>query len=142
MSHSTVPEHPDPQDQIDLGLHDPLADSFPHNPQGRLLFWIAVAFSLFQIATAAHLVDFASQVVRAVHVAFLLLLTFPLLALARRRSPATIALAWMLAGVGVAVAAYQSWEYTELLLRAGTPIDRRILQGVLGAHTVPEEMLA
>ena len=28
------------------------------------------------------------------------------------------------------------------VLRAGTPIDRRILQGVLGAHTVPEEMLA
>ena len=28
------------------------------------------------------------------------------------------------------------------VLRAGVPIDKRILQGVVGAHTVPEEMLA
>lgn len=136
MSRSTVPEHSDPEGQIDLGLHDPLADSFPHTLQGRLLFWIAVAFSLFQIATAAHLVDFASQVVRAVHVAFLLLLTFPLLALARKRGPAIITLAWVLAAGGVAVAAYQSWEYTELLLRAGTPSRTDLVMGVISIATV------
>jgi TRAP transporter 4TM/12TM fusion protein len=136
MSHSTVPEHPDPQDKVDLGLHDPLADSFPHSLQGRLLFWIAVAFSLFQIATAAHLVDFPSQVVRAVHVAFLLLLTFPLLALARGRGPGMMALAWVLAAGGVAVAAYQSWEYTELLLRAGTPNQMDLVMGVISIATV------
>ena len=136
MSQSTMPEHPDPKGQVDLGLHDPLADSFPHSLQGRLLFWIAVAFSLFQIATAAHLVDFASQVVRAVHVAFLLVLTFPLLALARKRGPAIVALAWALAAGGIAVAAYQSWEYTELLLRAGAPNRMDLAMGVISIATV------
>ena len=47
----TVDTHP--AETADLGLHDPLAESFPQNLQGRLLFWIAVAFSLYQIATAA-----------------------------------------------------------------------------------------
>lgn len=136
MTHSTVPEHPDPEGQVDLGLHDPLAESFPQTGQGRLLFWIAVAFSLFQIATAAHLVDFASQIVRAVHVAFLLLLTFPLLALGRGRGPAVIAAAWALAAGGVAVAAYQAWEYTDLLLRAGSPNPVDLVMGVISIATV------
>ena len=47
---------------------------------------VAVAFSVFQIATAAHFIDFASQVVRAFHVGFLMLLTFPLIAIARKKS--------------------------------------------------------
>lgn len=136
MSHSTILEHGDPQGRIDLGLHDPLAESFPRSPQGRLLFWVAVAFSLFQIATAAHLLDFPSQVVRAVHVAFLLALTFPLLALARRRGPVVVALAWVLAAGGVAVAAYQSAEYTELLLRAGSPNRMDLVMGVVSIATV------
>ena len=60
---------------------------FPRHLKGRLLFWIAVAFSVFQLATAAHLVDLPSQVVRAVHVGFLLLLAFPLFALAQASRP-------------------------------------------------------
>ena len=54
--------------------------SFPAGAVGRLLFWIAVIFSVFQIATAAHLVDLPSQITRAVHVGFLIALTFPLIA--------------------------------------------------------------
>ncbi len=60
---------------------------FPPGAVGRLLFWIAVAFSLFQIATAAHVVDMASQIMRALHVGFLTLLAFPLVAYARSASP-------------------------------------------------------
>ena len=45
---------------------------------GRLAFWIAVAFSLFQLWTAAY-GTLPSQVVRAMHVGFLLLLGFALL---------------------------------------------------------------
>ena len=81
------PAHRMPPEAPDLGLHDPLAESFPPTLAGRLLFWIAVAFSLFQIATAAHLLDLPSQVVRAIHVGFLLLLTFPLVAIAKGWSP-------------------------------------------------------
>ena len=42
-----------------------------------LLFWVAVVFSVFQIVTAAFS-PLSSSVVRAVHVGFLLLVTFAL----------------------------------------------------------------
>lgn len=54
--------HPAPAGDPELGLHDPLADSFPETRQGRLLYWIAVAFSLYQIAIAAHIVNLSSQI--------------------------------------------------------------------------------
>ena len=73
MLHDSM-KHEMPEEAGDLGLHDPLAESFPLSFEGRLLFWIAIAFSAFQIATAAHFIDFASQIVRAIHVGFLMLL--------------------------------------------------------------------
>ncbi|QYK43251.1 MAG: TRAP transporter permease [Paracoccaceae bacterium] len=112
-------------------MHDPLAGGFPPGSVGRVLFWIAVAFSAFQIATAAHLVDFASQIARAFHVGFLMLLGFPLLAIARGAGPALRALAWAAAAAGVAVAAYQWWEYVPLILRAGDPLTRDVVIGAL-----------
>ncbi len=113
------------------GLHDPLADSFPASLEGRILFWLAIIFSVFQIATAAHLIDFASQIVRAFHVGFLMLLTFPLMALARRKTGLWKVLAWVMAALGVAVALYQYVEYLPLTLRAGDPLDRDIIIGVI-----------
>ncbi len=135
MLHDQTP-HQVPETQPDLGLHDPLAESFPSTPEGRLLFWLALVFSVFQIATAAHIVDFASQVVRAIHVGFLMLLTFPLVALARKSGPAVKTLAWIMAGLGVVVAFYQWYEYTELLLRAGDLLTRDIVLGVIALGTV------
>ncbi|MCZ4288980.1 TRAP transporter permease [Hoeflea alexandrii] len=135
MLHDQTP-HQVPENQPDLGLHDPLAESFPATREGRLLFWLALIFSVFQIATAAHIVDFASQVVRAIHVGFLMLLTFPLVALARKSGPAVKLLAWIMAGLGVVVAFYQWYEYTELLLRAGDPLTRDIVLGVIALATV------
>jgi len=123
--------HQMPQGAADLGVHDPLADSFPRSPEGRLLFWIAVAFSVFQVATAAHLVDFTSQIVRAVHVGFLGLLGFPLLALLRRKGPGWKAAAWAAGLAGMGIAFYQWWEYVPLLMRAGDPTTLDILLGTL-----------
>ena len=111
--------------------HDPLLAGFPMSFEGRLLFWIAVAFSVFQVLTAAHLVDFASQVTRAFHVGFLMLLGFPLLALIRGSGQAVKAAAWAAACLGVAVALYQWWEYVPLLMRAGDPLTRDIVFGVI-----------
>ena len=125
-----------PDEAGPLELHDPLASSFPASAEGRLLFWIAVGFSVFQIATAAHLVDFASQIVRAIHVGFLMLLTFPLVALARKKGRAWRAAAWGLSAAGVAVALYQYAEYLPLMLRAGDPLDRDIIMGVVALATV------
>ncbi|SKA71144.1 TRAP transporter, 4TM/12TM fusion protein [Thiothrix eikelboomii] len=112
-------------------IDHPLETTFPPNQQGRLLFWFAVAFSAFQVLTAAHLIDLPSQIIRAVHVGFLLLLIFPLVAHARRVSGTWIRVAWLLAAAGVAVACYQTLEYTALLTRAGDPLPRDIGIGVI-----------
>lgn len=111
--------------------HDPLAAGFPPGWEGRALFWIAVAFSVFQILTAAHLVDFASQITRAFHVGFLLLLGFPILALMKGAAPPVRALAWVAAMTAVMVALYQWWDYVPLLMRAGDPLPRDIGFGVV-----------
>lgn len=116
--------------------HDPLEAGFPPGTEGRLLFWIAVAFSVFQIATAAHLVDFASQITRAAHVGFLMLLGFPFLALARGRTAPVRALAWAAALAGITVAFYQWWEYVPLLMRAGDPLPIDIAFGALALALV------
>lgn len=98
--------------------------------------WIAVVFSLYQIATAAHLITLPSQVVRAFHVGFLMLLVFPLAAGARGAGRGWKAAAWALALAGVAVAFYQFVEYKPLILRAGDPLPRDIVFGVVALVTV------
>ncbi len=130
------PHHDMPKDAPDLGLHDPLAESFPATTEGRALFWIAVLFSVFQIATAAHLLDLSSQIVRAFHVGFLTLLGFPLLVALKRKGVPFKAVAWALALSGVIVALYQWWEYTPLILRAGDPLPRDIVLGIVALITV------
>ncbi|MCQ8896646.1 TRAP transporter permease [Limnobacter humi] len=116
------------------GFHDPTAEAFPATAEGRLLFWIAVAFSLFQIATAAHWLDLPSQVVRACHVGFLLLLTYPLVAMGK--GPVWKAVAWLLALAAVGVAVYQWWEYKDLLLRAGDASQLDVVVGVVAMGTI------
>ena len=116
-------------------LVDPF-ERFPAGRLGRTLFWIAVAFSGFQIATAAHLLDLPSQIVRAVHVGFLLLLGMPIAATARGAGRGGMALAWAVAGIGVAVAAYQWIEYEPLILRAGDPNTFDIVIGLLSLAAV------
>ncbi|MFT6774136.1 MAG: TRAP transporter 4TM/12TM fusion protein [Paracoccaceae bacterium] len=117
-------------------FHDPLSDSFPKGTEGRLLFWIAIAFSSFQIATAAHLLDMPSQVTRAVHVGFLGLLGFPLLLALRGAGVTWRWVGWGMAALCVSVAFYQWVEYTELLLRAGDPLTLDIVMGVIALTTV------
>ncbi len=120
----------------ELGLHDPLAESFPETLEGRVLFWLAFAFSVFQVSIAAHVIDLPSQVVRAVHVGFLLAIGLPLLAIAKHRGPLSKVFAYLLAAIGVAVAAYQWVEYTPLLMRAGDPLMLDIVLGVAALVTI------
>jgi TRAP transporter 4TM/12TM fusion protein len=116
------------------GFHDPTSAGFTQSFEGRLLFWIAVVFSAFQIATAAHLFDLPSQVQRACHVGFLLLLTFPLIAI--NRNGAIKIIAWILALSALGVAGYQWVEYEDLLIRAGDPTELDIYLGVVAIATV------
>ncbi len=101
-----------------------------------MLYWVAVAFSAFQVATAAHLIDMPSQVVRAIHVGFLLLLGFPLISAALGWQTPTRVLTWLLAAASVVVALYQWWEYAPLLMRAGDPLTVDIVIGVVALATV------
>ncbi|MBL8564383.1 MAG: TRAP transporter permease [Hyphomicrobiaceae bacterium] len=118
-----------PEAEAALDLHDPLARSFPAGPEGTVLFTVAIAFSLFQLATAAHVIDLPSQLVRTTHVGFLVLLVFPLLAAARHRTWPWHVAAWALALTGFAVAIYQWIEYKELILRSGDPTNLDIIFG-------------
>uniref|UniRef100_Q11AZ0 TRAP transporter, 4TM/12TM fusion protein n=1 Tax=Chelativorans sp. (strain BNC1) TaxID=266779 RepID=Q11AZ0_CHESB len=117
-------------------LLDPTHGDFKRTIEGRLLMWIAVAFSVFQIGTAAHLINLPSQIVRAFHVGFLLLLVFPVVASARNAGRPVKALAWLFAFAGVAVALYQFVEYEPLILRAGYPTQVDIVVGVIALITV------
>jgi TRAP transporter 4TM/12TM fusion protein len=112
-------------------LHDPLADTFPATLEGKVLFGIAIAFSTFQLLTAAGLLGLPSQVVRSVHVGFLMLLAFPLLAALRQARPSVRAAAWVLGIIGMGVGLYQFIEYEPLILRAGEPLPIDTVVGVL-----------
>lgn len=114
---------------VSLRLHEPLAAGFPDGLQGRLLFWLALAFSAFQIATAAHIIDLPSQIVRAMHVGFLLALAPPLMAATRQDAMPWRVLAWCASALAAAVAVYQWVEYNALILRAGDPTTADIVMG-------------
>jgi len=124
-----------PSDKAQQGapanIHDPLAETFPATLEGRVLFGIAIAFSTFQLVTAAGLLGLPSQVVRAGHVGFLMLLVFPLLAALRQARPSVRALAWTLGIIGMGVGLYQFIEYEPLILRAGEPLAIDTVVGVL-----------
>ncbi|WGF88386.1 TRAP transporter permease [Marinivivus vitaminiproducens] len=85
---------------------------------GRIVFSIAIAFSTFQLYTAAF-PNFPSQVVRAVHVGFLLLLGFSLIANLKTPSRNGQILLWTLGILGFATGLYQWIFYRDLILRAG-----------------------
>ena len=84
--------------------------------KGRILFWIAVAFSVFQLGTALYAV-LPSQALRTIHVGFLVLVGSALIANHRARSPATLALGWGIGIVGFGIGLYHWLLYAELVNR-------------------------
>ena len=132
---STVETHGDAA-QTSAAIHDPTHGSFPSSREGRILFWIAVAFSAYQIGVSAHLINFPSQVVRAFHVGFLMLLTFPLVASMRGGTMPVRSIAWAAGLAGMGVAFYQWIEYAPLILRAGFPLTLDLVVGVVALVTV------
>ena len=121
---------------LSVELIDPLIEKFPLNLEGKILFYIAIAFSSFQLLTAAHIIDVPSQVLRAVHVGFLGLLGFPLVLAIKKKKIFFKIIGWCIAIVSVAVATYQIVEYKPLILRAGDPIQMDIVFGVLALLVV------
>jgi len=126
-----------PQDTPDAADIEPAEEAIAGLPagfgaglSGRIAFWIAVSFSLFQIWAAAY-GSLPSQVVRAMHVGFLLLLGFALIANLLARGPLTKAIYWTLAILGFGTGVYNWVFYTDIIRRTGflTPMD--ILTGTV-----------
>ena len=111
------------------------AESVEHIPAwgagagAKILFAIAVAFSVFQLWTSAYS-PLPSQVVRSVHVGFLLLLLFGLYANAST-VPAKRAAFWLVAVVTFVLSLYHWVFYEDLVIRAGEPNTLDIVIGIL-----------
>ena len=93
-------------------------DNNPEQRLGGIIFWIALAFSSFQLWTAAFS-PLSSQVVRAIHVGFVLLLVFALRPGFRSQGSGQPALAWVLGLTGFAFGFYHWYFEADLTLRAG-----------------------
>jgi TRAP transporter 4TM/12TM fusion protein len=107
-----------------------LPAGFGQDRTGTILYWIAVAFSAFQLFTAAYSI-LPSQVVRGVHVGFLLLLTYTLTDSMRAAGPLRRVFGWVLGLIGFATGIYQWFFYSDLILRAGAPELQDIVVGVV-----------
>ncbi|RVC23182.1 TRAP transporter permease, partial [Mesorhizobium sp. M7A.F.Ca.CA.004.04.2.1] len=88
-----------------------LPPGFGDGIAGKAAFLIAVAFSVFQIYVAAY-GSMPSQVVRAMHVGFLLLLGFGLIANLRAKSMPAKAAFWALGALGFGTGLYNWVFYT------------------------------
>ncbi|MGA3799537.1 TRAP transporter permease [Pseudomonas fluorescens] len=95
----------------------------------KTLFYVALLFSIFQIVTAAFS-PISSQVLRAVHVGFLLwvvFLSYPAHGKARPWQP----LAWLLSLGGIFTALYQWVFEADLIQRSGDLTQADMVMGVL-----------
>jgi len=103
-------------------------EGFGQGLAGKLVYGCAIAFSTFQLWTAAFS-PLPSVVTRALHVGFLLLLTFSLLS---RRHEGFVSKAWhwTLAGLGFGLSFYHWVFHDDLVVRAGEPTLADILVSV------------
>jgi TRAP transporter 4TM/12TM fusion protein len=94
----------------------------PAQPLSGVIFWIALAFSSFQLWTAAFS-PLSSQVVRSIHVGFVLLMVFALRPAFRSTSTSTgtgkPVLGWLLGLTGFAFGFYHWFFEADLTQRAG-----------------------
>jgi TRAP transporter 4TM/12TM fusion protein len=98
----------------------------------RAIVIVAVAFSAYQLTIAAFS-PLSSIVTRALHVGFLLLITFLLYPALQRAKPATRIpwFDWVLAFVGFALAFYQLIFEGDLIQRSGDPTTADLFVGAI-----------
>ncbi len=101
------------------------------------LFWIAIAFSGFQLVTAAFS-PISSQVVRAIHVGFVLLMIFALYPPMGGRNVFWRGLGWLLGIVGFVFACYHWYFEADLTQRAGDLVPADWVVGVVTVALVFE----
>lgn len=93
------------------------------------LFAVALVFSVFQIATAAFPL-ISTQVLRAIHVGFLLLVVYLSYAFVGHHRPWQ-PLAWLLGLAGMATATYQWYFEGDLIQRSGELTTSDLIVGLL-----------
>jgi TRAP transporter 4TM/12TM fusion protein len=87
---------------------------------GHVGYAVGIAFAVFQLYLAAFN-DLPSQVVRGVHVGFLILLTFGLIGNFKASSNAGRAAGWLIGVAGFLCGIYQWIFYADLIARDGDP---------------------
>ncbi len=120
-------------------------DNFEHGfPEGfgpgwwaYLAYVIGILFAAFQLVMAAWAI-LPSQVVRGVHVGFLLLLTFGLIGNFTAKTNAGRAAAWLIGAAGFFCGLYQWIFYKDLILRDGDPTHLDLAVGTLLAILIFE----
>jgi TRAP transporter 4TM/12TM fusion protein len=85
---------------------------------GRLLFGLALAFSAFQIALSLYAI-LPTQVLRAIHVGFLVLVSAALIANHSTKSKVRRLGGWLIGILGFGVGLYQWLFYIDLINRSG-----------------------
>lgn len=105
---------PHAETEVTEGLPPGFGEGIP----GRVAFWLAVIFSLFQLWAAAY-GALPSQIVRAMHVGFLLLLGFVLVGNLVAKTRGGQAFFWALGVLGFLTGIYQWVEYNDLIRRTG-----------------------
>jgi TRAP transporter 4TM/12TM fusion protein len=120
-------------------------DNFEHGfPQGfgpgwwsHLGYAVGIAFAVFQLYVAAFNY-LPSQVVRGIHVGFLLLMTFGLIGNFTARSNAGRAAGWLIGSIGFLCGLYQWIFYADLIARDGDPTRTDLAVGTLLAVLIFE----
>ncbi|MEP9367869.1 TRAP transporter permease [Xanthobacter sp. VNH20] len=106
-----------------------LPPGFGEGLKGQILFWIAIAFSAYQLFVSTYAI-LPSQVIRGLHVGFLCLISAALIANHRSTSKLTLALGWGVGLVGFATGLYQWIFYNDLILRAGDLSSADFIMGI------------
>ncbi|SEN13464.1 TRAP transporter, 4TM/12TM fusion protein [Paracoccus alcaliphilus] len=107
-----------------------LPPGFGEGLPGRVAYWIALTFSLFQIWIAAY-GSLPSQIVRAMHVGFLLLLGFVLLGNLLAKSRVSQGFYWLLGAAGFCTGLYNWFFYRDILLRSNFLTTADLTMGVV-----------
>src|SRR5438552_28658 len=104
---------------------------------GYLAYGIGIVFAAFQLYVAAFNY-LPSQVVRGVHVGFLVLLTFGLIGNFTAKSDFGRALGWLIGAAGFFCGLYQWIFYADLIARDGDPTRLDLVVGTLLAFLIFE----
>src|ERR1700761_1112046 len=112
-------------------------EGFGPSGWGHLADAIGIAFAAFQLYVAAFNY-LPSQVVRGIHVGFLLLMTFGLIGNFTAKGNVGRALGWLVGGIGFLCGLYQWICYADLIARDGDPTRADLAVGTLLAVLIFE----